>query len=288
MEHNRKQKLLMILALVLGITSLSIGFAAFSTTLNISSSASVSPNSDTFSVLFSSSGTLQATDKIIPYKDSNLASAEAATISGTTISGLKANFTRPGQSVSYTFYAHNASSYIAYLRNVTFGMGKTCTPGTGTTASLVEAACDDIKIYVEVNGIPYTEDTVVGGHSLAIDGYETVTVYMRYRSFGAKADGDFTVSFDDISLIYSTVDNENLITFTVEGTSYQAIEGMSWIDFINSEYNVNQLFSEDSTSVLFNNRQFVAFNDCSRLLIASETISANYDYKINCNVSGGS
>lgn len=34
MEHNRKQKLLMIIALVLSITSLSIGFAAFSTTLN--------------------------------------------------------------------------------------------------------------------------------------------------------------------------------------------------------------------------------------------------------------
>ena len=53
MEHNRKQKMLIIIALVVGIASLSIGFAAFSTTLNISSSASVTPNSDTFSVKFS-------------------------------------------------------------------------------------------------------------------------------------------------------------------------------------------------------------------------------------------
>ena len=52
MEHSRKQKLLVVLALVIAIASLSIGFAAFSTTLNISPSANVTPNSDSFSVKF--------------------------------------------------------------------------------------------------------------------------------------------------------------------------------------------------------------------------------------------
>ena len=53
MERNRKQKLLMIIALVVAIASLSLGFAAFSIILNILSNASVSPSSDTFKVKFS-------------------------------------------------------------------------------------------------------------------------------------------------------------------------------------------------------------------------------------------
>ena len=50
MEHNRKIKILSIVALVLAISAMTLGFAAFSTTLNISSSASVTPNSGDFSV----------------------------------------------------------------------------------------------------------------------------------------------------------------------------------------------------------------------------------------------
>ena len=46
---NRK-KLFILGILLICVVSFSIGFAAFSTTLNISSSASVTPNSDAFNI----------------------------------------------------------------------------------------------------------------------------------------------------------------------------------------------------------------------------------------------
>ena len=48
MEKVRQVKVLSIFALVLAILGMSLGFATFSSTLNISSSATVSPNSEDF------------------------------------------------------------------------------------------------------------------------------------------------------------------------------------------------------------------------------------------------
>ena len=39
----------------------------------------------------------------------------------------------------------------------------------------------------------------------------------------------------------------NLINFTIDGVSYQAQEGMTWGEWVNSEYNVNKQFIIDYT-----------------------------------------
>ena len=57
MEKNRTVQLIATLALVVGVIGLSIGFAAFSNTLKIKSSATVAPDKDTLNVDFSSSPT---------------------------------------------------------------------------------------------------------------------------------------------------------------------------------------------------------------------------------------
>ena len=51
MEKTRQIKILSIVALVVAIAGMTLGFAAFSTTLSISSSATVTPNSDDFKVV---------------------------------------------------------------------------------------------------------------------------------------------------------------------------------------------------------------------------------------------
>ena len=39
-------------------------------------------------------------------------------------------------------------------------------------------------------------------------------------------------------MIYNLAHNGNkLITFTIDGTTYQAIDGMTWEEWVNSEYN---------------------------------------------------
>ena len=251
MEKNRKGKLFTILCLFVAIASVSIGFAAFSTTLNISSSASVSPSSSSFSLGFYPSQIPTLDDGILSPTTSGGATGNNVTLSpaATTISGLKANFTEPGQTIEYSFYVGNEGEYDAYLRAINFlnVSGKTsykvCTPGTGTTASLVDATCEAITMTVEVNGTTANSTTTsISGNSLIKGAFVPVNVTISYAENGARADGPFTVEFGGISLEYSTVDNEvNLIEFTVRGVTYQAEEGMTWNDWAISKYNDGQI-----------------------------------------------
>ena len=50
MEKNKKTKTLAIIALIISILGLTLGFAAFSNTLTISSSATVSPDESDFNI----------------------------------------------------------------------------------------------------------------------------------------------------------------------------------------------------------------------------------------------
>lgn len=219
MEKDRSSKVIAIVALLVAVVGLSVGFAAFSSTLTISSSANVTPNSDTFKVVFSSNDTTLTTEAVNGNVTGTGASATAATINNDTnptISGLAATFTEPGQKVVYTFYAHNSGEYEAFLKSVTYAnvkdaaSSKVCTPGRDTTAALVTSACDAISVKVNVGTTSTTSTTSstadITNHKLAKAAFEPVTVTIEYAADGARADGDFSVAFGDVSLVYSSVD----------------------------------------------------------------------------------
>lgn len=215
MERDRGTKIIAIVALCVAIVGLSVGFAAFSSNLTINSSAKVTPNASDFDVNFSTSNTSEL-DGTVNGVGTNSATGEDATIDNSdapTITGLKANFTEPGQTVTYSFHAHNAGKYVAYLNNVTYSnvSGKTatkvCTAGSGTDATKVEAACNGISVSVKVGSDTYTGSMDrITSHSLAIDTYEEVVVTIEYASDATRADGDFDVAFGDIVLTYDSVD----------------------------------------------------------------------------------
>ena len=223
MEHNRKQKLVMIIALIAGIASLSIGFAAFSTTLNISSSANVSPNSDTFSVKFSTSQNSLVVNSVLPSAVADGVTASNGIIDNSTnptITNLTANFTKGFQYVNYTFYARNEGEYNAYLNGVYYIGDNVCVPEEGTSASLVDSACDDFHILVTVGNKQYSDTSTVTGHVLEKGKGEVIVVRIEYASGGTSVDGPFSVTFPDISLIYSTVDDSSIkpdVTRVVSG-----------------------------------------------------------------------
>ena len=215
MERDRSAKIIAIVALCVAIVGLSVGFAAFSNELTINSNATVSPNASDFDVNFSTSNTSEQDGTVIGV-GTNSATAENATIDNSnspTITGLKANFTEPGQKVTYSFYAHNAGKYVAYLNNVTYAnvSGKTatkvCTAGVNTDATMVEAACNGISVSVKVGSETYTGSMdSITNHSLGLDGYEEVVVTIEYASDASRADGDFEVAFGNITLTYDSVD----------------------------------------------------------------------------------
>ena len=215
MERERSAKIIAIIALCIAVAGLSIGFAAFSNNLKIESNATVTPDPNDFDVNFSSSDTSEL-DGTVTGTGTNSATADNATIDNSgspSITGLKANFTEPGQKVTYSFYAHNAGKYAAYLNNVTYAnvSGKTatkvCTAGVGTNATMVEAACNGISVSVKVGNDTYTGSMdSISNHLLAINAYEPVVVTIEYNSGASRADGDFEVAFGDITLTYDSVD----------------------------------------------------------------------------------
>ena len=186
MEKSRKIKILSIIALVVAITGMTIGFAAFSSTLTISSNASVTPNSDTFGVKFSTNKDSLVVEPVTPSSKTNDITASDGVIdnsSNPTIKNLSATFTTPGQYVEYTFYARNEGEYTAYLNNINFIGNKTCKSAVGTTKSLVDSACYSIKISAHVGGNVYTETNPVTNHSLGInDGEEIVGEGFRQQT----------------------------------------------------------------------------------------------------------
>lgn len=217
MEKNRGIQITAIVALVIGIVGLSIGFAAFSNVLNIQTSANVKPDSSTLNVDFSTAEDKMEIAEIIPTATPSSLVTTNGVIDNSgdpTISKLSATFTEPGQSVVYKFYAYNAGELNAYLKSIVFSnvigqnTTKTCTAGQGTTDALVQKACDKISVKIKVgNELETTTGKAsITGHALSKGNGELVTVTLEYEAGADRADGDFTVAFGNITLNYSSVD----------------------------------------------------------------------------------
>ena len=217
MEKNKSSKGIAIVASLVAIIGLSIGFAAFTRDLTITTDTTTVNQKNSLSVVFSSSLSTVATNdvvgSILPDPTPTGVSASNATInngdgSAPNIRGFAATFTEPGQSVTYEFYVHNQSDYTAYLRNIAFNGSKTCTAVGDTTQSTVDEACRGISLSIKVGSMndAVKTTTSVSGHSLSNTTPEKITIVIDYDSDAKTANGDFTVSFGSITLTYSTVD----------------------------------------------------------------------------------
>lgn len=222
MEKDKRTHVVALAALLIAVLGLSLGFAAFTTTLTIKSSADVAPNSDTFNIEFSKDDTDPTDpneDPIVPVvePDGSGATADNAEIDNSgdnpILKGLHATFTEPGQKATYSLYVTNPGEYAAYLKSIIYenvsgkSDSKICTAGTGATNTLVQAACTGISVKVSVGSINATGSMPnITGHNLPKAGSEPVIVTIEYASGSDRADGPFHVDFGDIVLTYSSID----------------------------------------------------------------------------------
>lgn len=217
MEKNRNAQVIAIVALVVAVLGLSVGFASFSNVLNIQASANVKPDSSTLNVDFSSSIDSVTVAEITPTATPNSIVTTNATIDNSadpTISNLSATFTEPGQSAVYKFYAYNAGELNAYLKSIVYAnvaggnATKVCTAKEGTTDALVQKACENILVKVKVGNEleTATGKASITGHSLAKKTGEMITVTLEYAAGAERTDGDFSVAFGNITLNYSSAD----------------------------------------------------------------------------------
>ena len=84
-------------------------------------------------------------------------------------------------------------------------------------------------------------------------------------------------------MIYNLAHNGNkLITFTIDGTTYQAIKGMTWAEWVDSEYNVNQEYFLSSNSINSSRGMYYVVE-----ANGTDTIKDNFAYTLK-SMSGGS
>lgn len=219
MKKNNSYKLIEVLSLIVAVIGLTLGFAAYSTSVKVEN-LHVKPDKDTFVVKFSSSETSTESNRPIDGVASNGARAEVARIvsdNKTALAHLKARFTAPGQKVVYTLYAHNVGDYDAFLKTITFSNAlgssnfKSCRPySADTSTSLVMAACEDISLKVEVGDSLVADGSVadISGHSLEVDDNEPIIITIEYDPNGRRSDGEFEVEFGKVTLTYLSVDSE--------------------------------------------------------------------------------
>ena len=215
MERGRSLQIITIIVLTICVIGLSIGFAAFSNVLNIKPNATVSPSSNSFNVDFSSKEDEVVISEITPIVSPTNLTASKAVIDNTgapTISNLNATFTKPGQSVTYEFYAYNDGELDAFLKSIIYSnvtgesSNKVCTAAVGTTDSLVQSACTGISVKVGNESSTIGSVASISNHSLVKKTGEKIIVIIEFAENAQVTDGDFSVSFGDIALNYSSVD----------------------------------------------------------------------------------
>ena len=220
MRGRKNTRAYILGALILSVFTISLGFAAFSTILNISAKAHMVLDRPAFSVVFSSSNESYQTNAVAPTKSDSSITTTNGTINNTeepTISNLSALFTDTGQTVTYTFYVHNNGKVAAYLNSINFIGSKTCTTVSGDYSIYVDSACNSIKMEISYNGLTYSQTTSdIQEQKINVGEFKPVVVTLQYPSDGADTDESFNVNFPNITLEYSdgeAIPNQILYAF---------------------------------------------------------------------------
>ena len=240
MERERSGKVIAIATLLVGILGLSLGFAAFSTTLNITSSADVPVDASVWNVGFSDQNSSIHAGTVNGTTGSNTSNGALSltqfVISQTTNAELS---TTNGSKVEYDFYIVNDGDLAAYLNSVTMGT-ISCEYKTGqsprvtdnghttitseTVGSITDADCQKMfGATLTINSSSsYTDGQSVTsgfGNTNKLDKpsnntptYVPVKLTIAYKddSLATVTDaptGDFTVSLSDSAIVYGSNSN---------------------------------------------------------------------------------
>ena len=206
-NNNRYSKYAAVIALLISVIGVSLGFAAYSNTVQIQAAADVRLPSVKVGELSVDPDEQQ--DGTVTPTTTGGATAEAADLTDEGIENIRVHFTAPGQSATYSFYGVNTSAFVAYLNSVVFGT-KACSPsttGNPATASYVTDACNDIVMTISAGSDSWTEtENNIDSHSVSSESNEPIAVTIEYLDGGNTADGDFDVDFGTSTITYGTVD----------------------------------------------------------------------------------
>ena len=137
MNKEREMKTLVIAALVISVVAIGVGFAAFSTTLQINGTATVNTAGKTWNVLFTNvEKTGLSTENIDATVPSISNGTAGENTTNTAIGTITAAFTAPKQKLQYKITVTNSGTYNAKLTAASIPTLETITvTGTGNDAA---------------------------------------------------------------------------------------------------------------------------------------------------------
>ena len=224
MEKDRGFKIVAIVALVIGVIGLSIGFAAFSRTLVIDSAdVTTTERTNVFDTSIAYSTKTGEAAAAITDTINNVTNINAGVASDATWSGISFTISAndPTASVAFRAYiANNSTDYDAYLKTISSaGQNIVCTALEGTSDAMVQEVCKDMTVTVTVSGATNDgSDTITYNKAANVDfssgnpvqvkleksSSRSVIVRFDYNTTAALPDGDFTVTIPAISLGYTS------------------------------------------------------------------------------------
>ena len=187
MEKKRGTTIAVVAALIIAVVSLGIAFAAFSQTLTINGTATVTASK--WDVHFENLSN--------PTISTGATVTTAPTLTDTSFSGLVVNFNTPGQSISYTWHVVNEGNFNATLST-----------SPSTLPSPVCKVGDDATATSAVNVCKHLTWTVTGAQSslAANTGDDTITFTLTYNDHNIPAElptENVTVTLPTYSLVYT-------------------------------------------------------------------------------------
>ena len=238
MEKNNGGKIIAVIALVVAVAGLSLGFAAFSTSLKIDTAANVTTGTSNWNVGFSTDGTniesVTTAGTVNANENGNpgVINVTKYTIGQNTNASLS---TTTGSSVSYNLSILNKGSVDAKLDAVNFdsvsvtcenatagsgsviegvaGAGTTSTGGNTTTISNSDCA-KMFGVSLSIDGTTYDSTPASVGTSVITAGNSApVVLTVSYkdtadaRAVAATLDGDIIVRLGSISVSYTSNNN---------------------------------------------------------------------------------
>lgn len=184
MNREREMKTLVIAALVISVVAIGVGFAAFSTTLQINGTATVNTDGKTWSVLFEkiekTSESTAGVDSTVPTITNGTAGVN---VTNTAISTITAAFSAPNQKLQYKITVKNAGTYDAKLTAASIPTLDTITV-TGTESAAATDATN-VKNHLKFS---FTK----------LDG-SPVTVETDTLAAGATQDYLYTIEYEDLT-----------------------------------------------------------------------------------------
>lgn len=187
MNNERNMKTLVIAALVISVVAIGVGFAAFSTTLQINGTATVNTDGKSWNVYFSG---IQKTEDSTSGVETVAPGIQNGTIgdntSNTAISAFTAAFTAPGQKLSYEITVTNGGSYTAKLTSMDLAsLDKITTSGTGDQA---EKDAANVKSHLKYSFTKADGDAVALNDTIAAGATQKYVLTIEYEDFTDAAE----------------------------------------------------------------------------------------------------